>query len=322
MSLQFRSMLAPPVPLIERIAAGDPTNPFCTPEYVSATESLGAQTCMIGLWEGDEPATGCFGFLTGSFLRRSLSIPSLPGIPEQQIFWEGLLQLCRELKIWRLEIDTYGSPAVEVPQLQGELTRRTRWEYVLDLTCENILDGVSSHHRRNITRAMQSGLVVRRTRSASACAQHLELMRSSMQRRADRGEAVDTERDNERELALLASGSGEMFLAVRGEQVLSSGLVLRSRQGAYYQSAGNSPDGMKLGSSAFLISQIAGTLQQERICSFNVGGTGADNPGLRRFKAGFGAREIELQAASFCPKSVVERKVHGVLRVGWTWIKR
>ena len=123
-SLQFRSMLAPPVPLIERIAAGDPTNPFCTPEYVSATESLGAQTCMIGLWEADEPATGCFGFLTGSFLRRSLSIPSLPGIPEQQVFWEGLLQLCRELKIWRLEIDTYGSPAVEVPQLQGELTRK------------------------------------------------------------------------------------------------------------------------------------------------------------------------------------------------------
>ena len=50
-SLQFRSMLAPPVPLIERIAASDPTNPFCTPEYVSATESLGAQTCMLGLWE-------------------------------------------------------------------------------------------------------------------------------------------------------------------------------------------------------------------------------------------------------------------------------
>ena len=159
-SLQFRSMLAPPVSLIERIAAGDPTNPFCTAEYVSAIESQGAQTCMIGLWEGDEPVIGCFGFLTGSFLRRSLSVPSLPGIPEQQVFWAGLMQLSRELKIWRLEIDTYGSPAVEIPQLQGELTRRTRWEYVMDLTCENILDGVSSHHRRNITRAMQSGLVV------------------------------------------------------------------------------------------------------------------------------------------------------------------
>ena len=124
------------------------------------------------------------------------------------------------------------------------------------------------------------------------------------------------------ELALLASGSGEIFLMVRGEQVTSSGLVLRSRKGAYYQSAGNSPNGLKLGSSACLISQIAGTLQQEGICLFNVGGTGADNPGLRRFKSGFGAREIELQAASFCPKSVVERKVHGVLRVSWRWIRQ
>ena len=321
MSLEFRSMLAPPVPLIERIAASDPTNPFCTAEYVSATESLGAQACMMGLWQADEPVTGCFGFLTGSFLRRSLTIPSLPGIPEQQVFWEGLMQLCRELKVWRLEIDTYSSPAVELPQLQGELTRRTRWEYVLDLTGGNILDGVSSHHRRNITRAIQSGLVLQRTRSASACAQHLELMRSSMQRRADRGEAVNTERDNARELALLASGSGEIFLAVRGEQVMSSGLVLRSRKGAYYQTAGNSPEGLNLGASPFLTSQIASTLQQEGVCLFNIGGTGADNPGLRRFKAGFGAREIELQAASFCPKSVVERKVHDVLRVGWTWIK-
>lgn len=314
-------MLAPPVPLIERIAASDPTNPFCTAEFVSATESLGAQACMLGLWQADEPVSGCFGFLTGSFLRRSLSIPSLPGISEQQVFREGLIRLCRELKVWRLEIDTYGSPAVEVPRLQGELTRRTRWEYVLDLTCENILDGVSSHHRRNITRAIQAGLKLQRTRSASACAQHVELMRSSMQRRASRGEAVDTDRDNARELALLATGSGEIFLVVRGEQVMSSGLVLRSRKGAYYQSAGNSPDGLKLGASAFLISQVAATLKEEGICLFNVGGTGADNPGLRRFKAGFGAREVELQAAAFCPKSVVKRKVHGVLRAGWTWIK-
>jgi len=102
---------------------------------------------------------------------------------------------------------------------------------------------------------------------------------------------------------------------------MSSGLVLRSRTGAYYQTAGNSPEGLKLGSSAFLTLQIAVILQQEGISLFNVGGSGADNPGLRRFKAGFGAREIELQAAAFCPRSVVERKVHGALRVGWRWIK-
>jgi len=123
-----------------------------------------------------------------------------------------------------------------------------------------------------------------------------------------------------RELALLASGCGEIFQAVSGERVLSSSLVLRS--GAYYLSTGSSPDGLKLGSSPFLTWQIASILQQEGIRLFNLGGTGADNPGLRRFKAGFGAREVELQAATFCPKSVVERKVHGSLRAGLAWIKQ
>ena len=321
MNLQFRSVLEPSASLIKRVAANDPTNPFCASEYVSATEVLGAQTCLIGLWEADELVSGCFGFLSGRFLRRSLSIPSLPTIPNPKIFWTGLLGLCRKLKVWRLEINSYGSPAGGVPDLPGELTRKTRWEYVLDLTSENMLGGVSSHHRRNINRAAQAGLKVQRTRTASSCADHLELMLTSMQRRADRGETVNTGLTNVREQALLASGCGEIFQAVSGERLLSSGLVLRSSKGAYYQSAGSSPDGMKLGSSPFLISQIASILQQEGICLFNLGGTGADNPGLRRFKAGFGAREVELQAATFCPKSVVERKVHNALSVGWAWIK-
>jgi Acetyltransferase (GNAT) domain len=320
-NLQFRSELEPSASLIKRVATNDLTNPFCASEYVSATKVLGAQTCLISLWEADELVVGCFGFLFGRFLRRSLYIPSLPTIPNPKVFWAGLLDLCRKLKVWRLEINSYGSPASDVPQLPGELTRKTRWEYVLDLTSENMLDGVSSHHRRNINRAAQAGLRVQRTRTGSACTEHVQLMRTSLQRRAERGEVVNTDLGCERELALLASGCGEIFQAVSGERVLSSGLVLRSSMGAYYQSTGSSPDGLKLGSSPFLISQIASVLQQEGIRLFNLGGTSADSPGLRRFKAGFGAREVELQAATFCPKSVVERKVHNALSVGWAWIK-
>jgi len=287
---------------------------------VSATEALDAQPYLIGLWQADEIVSACFGFLFCSFPRRTLIIFSMPTIPRQKTFWEGFLELCRKLKVWRLQISTYGSPAGEVPHLPGELARNTRWEYVLDLTCEKLLGGVSSHHRRNMSREAQAGLRVQRTRSASSCTEHLELMRTSLQRRADRGEAVNTDLTNVRELALLASGCGEIFQAVSGERVLSSSLVLRS--GAYYLSTGSSPDGLKLGSSPFLTWQIASILQQEGIRLFNLGGTGADNPGLRRFKAGFGAREVELQAATFCPKSVVERKVHGSLRAGLAWIKQ
>jgi len=55
---------------------------------------------------------------------------------------------------------------------------------------------------------------------------------------------------------------------------------------------------------------------------FNLGGATDDNPGLRDFKAGFGAREVALQAASSCPRSHVEREIHTALRTGWSWIKR
>jgi hypothetical protein len=46
-----------------------------------------------------------------------------------------------------------------------------------------------------------------------------------------------------------------------------------------------------------------------------------DNPGLLRFKAGLGVREVELEAASFCPKPFVELKVHTAFCIGLAWIK-
>lgn len=319
MFLQFRSVLRPPPSLIEQLAARDPANPVHASEYAKAHESLGARVCLFGLYAGNELVSGCIGYLSGWFLRRNLHIRSLPNLPEPETFWRGVLQSCRAQGVWRLQIDTYASPGAVIPQLPGELERRDRCEYVLDLGCENVLDGVSTQHRRNIGRARKAGVSIRRTREASAYARHLELMDASMERRANRGESVDLGQESARPLALLASRSGEIFQAVIGEQVMSSILVLRSSQGAYYQSAGTSPEGMKLGASPFLVSQVADVLKQEGIRVFNLGGAGAESPGLQRFKAGFGARKVELQAASFCPKSVVERKLHAALRSCWTW---
>jgi hypothetical protein len=317
--LQFRSVLRPPPSLIEQLAVCDPANPLHASEYAKAHEALGVRVCLLGLYAGNELVSGCMAYLSGWFLRRNLHIRSLPSLPDPEIFWRGVLQSCRTLGVWRLQIDTYASPEAVIPQLPGELERRVRWEYVLDLGCENVLDGVSTQHRRNIGRARRAGFSIRRTREASACTRHLELMDASTERRANRGESVDLSQDSARPLALLASQSGEIFQAVIGEQVVSSILVLRSRQGGYYQSAGTSPEGMKLGASPFLVSQVADILKQEGVQVFNLGGAGAESPGLRRFKAGFGAREVELQAASFCPKSVVERKLHAALRSCWTW---
>jgi hypothetical protein len=320
--LQFRYVLRPSASLVEHLAACDPANPLHTSEYANAHESLGARPCLLGLYSGNELVSGCMGFLSGSFLRRNLHIRSLPNMPDPATFWQGVLELCRRLGVWRLQIDTCASPEAIIPQLPGELERRVRWEYVLDLGYDNVLDGVSSQHRRNIGRACKAGLSIRRTREASACRKHLELMDASTERRVNRGEKVDLPQDSARPLALLASRAGEIFQAVIGERVLSSILVLRSSKGAYYQSAGTLPEGMKLGASPFLVSQVADILKQEGVQVFNLGGSSADSPGLRRFKAGFGAREVALQAASFCPKSALERKLHGALRSCWSWVRQ
>jgi hypothetical protein len=52
---------------------------------------------------------------------------------------------------------------------------------------------------------------------------------------------------------------------------------------------------------------------------FNLGGTVTR---LARFKSGFGGRQDALLAASFCPRSNVDREIHTALRTVWGWIKR
>jgi lipid II:glycine glycyltransferase (peptidoglycan interpeptide bridge formation enzyme) len=318
-TLQFRFILQPPAAVIESLATCDAINPLHTPEYAKAHESLGARSCLLGLYRDDELVSGCIGFLSGSFLRRNLHIRSLPHLPDPATFWDGLLEVCQARGIWRMQIDTYASPGAVIPQLPGELERRVRWEYVLDLREENFQDSIGSQHRRSIARARKAGLSIRRTHDVSAFTTHLDLMSASTERRVNRGEKMDSQQESARPLALLASGSGEIFQAISGDQVLSSMLVLRSSKGGYYQSAGTSPEGMKLGASPFLVSQVADILKQEGVQVFNLGGAGAESPGLRRFKAGFGAREVELQAASFCPKPALQRKLHGALRTCWSW---
>jgi len=321
LKLQFRSVPRPPVSLIEDSGACDPTNPFCASEYVQARQSLNAASWFVGLCDDAKLVSGSIGFLSGSFLRRTLEIPSLPNLPDPATFWQGILKLCRNLGIWRLQVDTYGSRAGEIPELPGELTRRNRFEYVIDLRANDIFDSISSHHRRNISRASKAGLSVRRSRERTAYLQHRELMDASLERRSKRGERVDRY-GGALHLALLASKSGEIFQAVQGEQILSSILVLRSSKGAYYQSAGTRPEGMKLGASPYLISEIATIVKHEGAQVFNLGGAGEDSLGLRRFKAGFNASEVALQAASFCPRSAAERNLHTALRFCWAWINQ
>jgi len=319
MSVQFQGLLLQDslvrfTACFDQMAEADAINPFCTPQFVEARVRQGQQPCLFTLSNQNEMASGCLGFLHGKFLWRNLHIVSLPRLPDSDLFWRGLWQFCLESGVWLLQVDSYGSPEADIPSLPGGIAWRERFEYILDLSSGDFHERMSANHRRNMSRAASAQLTIRCTRDVEGLTAHVLLMGFSRDRREKRGEQIEFASDSSPLHALLSTGAGQLFQAVQDNKVFSSVLVLRSRPGAYYQSAGTSPRGMEIGASHFLISQVGSILRQEGVQVFNLGGASPESAGLRRFKAGFGARELRLTAASFCPRPAVQRGLRKTLK--------
>lgn len=274
-----------------------PTNPFVTMAYCSAREASGFEALIAGVRRADGALiAGCTAFSKRGRLAHHMEIPSMPLVSLASAFWPGLLAVCRQRRVTQLALGTYASDAgTTIPALGPADIRRERTEFVIDLRTE-LRECLCSNHRRNVKKAQQMGVTMQRTRSMDALRTHLSLMNQSMVRRRGRGESVETETHLLDRLALLDSGTGELFQAVRDDAVLSSVLVLHAPVGAYYQSAGTTPDGMSCGGSHFLIHGICLHLRETGATTFNLGG--ADNgSSLARFKRGFGASPVALPSA-------------------------
>lgn len=283
------------VAAIERLY---PENPFATNAYFESRRRLWYEGYVLGV-EGSSGALvqGCGAFLRTGRLNKTLEIISSPKGEGNESFWPGVRDFCRKHGVTQLELETYASPpGTDAPLLSPRGERRERCELILDLTSDPTAQ-LSSNHRRNVKKGQKSGLTMLRARSADAAAAHEALIGESMSRRRLRGESVPDEHARSETEALLASGAGELFQAVRGETVVSSVLVLSASEGAYYQSAGTSPEGMEMGASHFLIHGIALELKAGGARSFNLGGADA-NSTLQRFKEGFGAHRSRSSATS------------------------
>ncbi len=273
-------------------------NPFMTAAYLNARMALGGEPYILSLEYGERMDAACPALLRSGYLTRSLEIMSLPLLPESDVFWRGLQTWCRGKNVSHVEVNSFSSEQTCIPRLVGEYHRRTRCEYVLDLREQPLWERMSSNHLRNVKRARKGHVSVHRSREASACRVHVDLMALSMTRRRVRGEQVpDRMADQLAEItALTQRGAGEVFQAVADGQVLSSILVLQSERGGYYHSAGTSPEGMACGASHLLVHDIAVTFQAEARWQFNLGGVSEAGSGLEQFKRGFGTRGIELEA--------------------------
>jgi hypothetical protein len=285
----------------EKLQECAPNNPFLTAEYALSRRQLGDTPLML-----EHCQEACLAFLRRGRVTSALEIPSLPFRPSSA-FVSGLIDLCRDRRIYDTALNTFGSPALSIPKLPHELERRARTEFVMDLAVPASEWKTGETHRRYIRRAERSAVRVRRVRM-EGLEDHLSMCRQSMSRRQIRGEAVMSVADSPEVPSIVLNRAGELFQAVREDAVLSSMLVVMSRTGAYYQSAGTSPEGMEIGASHFLVHSVARMLQEDGVKTFNLGGAEIENPGLRAFKSRFGAAPVETEAVRAVLCGAVHRR--------------
>lgn len=314
MSGTFEAHVAPDERRIAEVAERNPRSPFEGVEYAAVRAALGETPCLFGLRSDGRLVAGCLAFLRGGAFSRRVEIKTVPRLPQDEPFWSGVRRFCRRHRVWELSVQSFAAEAVPVPKLPRELRRRERCEYLLDLSAADVPGALSTNHRRAVKRAERAGLGLRRSREASAADVHLALIGASLARRRERGEAVAAPRGGALVRELVRSGLGELFQSLEGATVLASVLVLRRSGVAYYQSAGTSPDGMGKGASPWLVREIAARLRADGDRIFNLGGAGPDNPGLQRFKSGFGASEVRLEAASFSTAPALARALRDAAR--------
>lgn len=311
--LHFDLDAAPREDVLQRAAETAPYSPFLTPAFADAQRRGGREIALLSLRRDTEMVSCCLAATKRGRLHTMVEIFSLPEGGDRPEFAEGLLHLCRSVTADLLAVDSLGSRVRGVPPLGGRISHRTRREHIWSLAGKDLWSDLSANHRRNVTRARKAGVVVAVAEGEANLERHLALTDASLARRERRGEHVQT---GDPQLAswrvLLETGAASLYQARLGDEVLSSILLLKAREGAYYHSAGTSPEGMRLGASQMLIFEVATRLSVEGLSVFNLGGAEPANEGLHRFKVGFGTSSQELEAATY--------QVAGVVRRGVLWL--
>jgi hypothetical protein len=297
MTPDLSALWRPSWELIAGIERLHPGIAFHSARYAAAMISRGAAPVAIVFHEGKSLVAGCMAFVSGPWQARRLEIPSLADMPDWSRFTRGLTRICRRELAWNVSINTYGSSPLSLPMLPGLVTRRPRLEHILPLDQPVERLALAAPHRHQIRRARRLGLFLRRSGEPAHVAEHVEAVESSLRRRRLRGENAPDSFDRSSAEALLRSRAGELYQIVDEDAVHASALVLTSERSGYYHSAGVTSMGRHTGASHYLVYRICESLRDDGKQVLNLGGAGPDNPGLLRFKQGFGANPVRLEAA-------------------------
>ena len=311
MQMHFKAEPDPDEDLSREIQERNPTNPFFTLSYRNSMSRWGYQPWALMLVADHDAVLSCFAFMKTGRLERVLTIESLPLLDtsNSDLFWEGIYGLCLNNRVSRLIINSYASRNVSIPNLQGEISRRRRWEYVFDLQNIDLWKLLRKSHRSRLNRAKKEGVRVVQAMDKESCEYHARVIAASHDRRKGRGELMPESSGSGMYYDLVSSGAATLYQALLDEEVVSSILVLRSSAGAYTHSSGTNSRGMQIGAAHYLRYELSRMLQEQRIAYFNMGGVDDPASGLAQYKSGFGGDSVELEAAEFFFGSSLRRKL-------------
>jgi GNAT acetyltransferase-like protein len=268
--------------------------------FLRANDPGGRLTAFV-VGQPSAPEAGAVGYERHGRLFSKLTLPTPPVITagtDAAPLWAGLRDHCRAHRVATVSLQSFEGAGLFEPPL-GVVHRRTpREEFVVDLSGDPaaLLARFSENHRRNIKKAGKHGLDVAAETSDAAADAHADMFRSSMERRAARGEDVGLETDRARVRRLVAGGAGSLFQARREGQVLASLLILSTDTCAYYHSGGSASEGMKVGASHLAMWHAMETARARGVRSFCLGGASAgDSEGLTGYKLGFNPRRLALE---------------------------
>jgi hypothetical protein len=313
MDARFAATFDPTPALISEAAETAPYNPMLAPAFLDALRRAGRRFALLTLHADNRPVTACVAIIREGRLTRTIEIDSWPEGGNHPAFVAGALAFFRAQRADTVEISTFCSRVDHPPEYPGRDSTRERCDHIWDLRSD-LWAGLSSNHRRNVSRARKAGLAIIIGEDEAAIAAHAELTGASVSRRRARGEAISSSQDPHWWRALLESGAGRLYQARDDNDVVSSILVLCAASGAYYHSGGTSPEGMEHGASQFLMFEAAQKLAGEGIAQFNLSGAGPANAGLLRFKASFGTTPQMSTAATYTLSGPWRRVVLSGLR--------
>lgn len=315
--LKLKVFDAPPIRWT-RWAASCGASVFQSPEWIDANLRPNGEPKYF-VWMGDDDTA--IGLAAGQILTSSipvlgkhgsiLEMSSLPALVEEQRvrgtdFIESLAQYAADSDCRLLTIESQDSQAIRIKDhyLGARLAARLELELKLDGDEETLWSGLHAQHRRKIRKARKQDLQIDLATDDDEVLAFRELQQCSRERREERGDSGE-EIAGDIQTAVIRktvkSGLGELYLARRGDEIVSGALIISYLGRSFYVYGGSNATGFKTNAPALLFWEAITRALSRGNKAFNFGGVPAgsdqadsESHGLYRFKAGFGCEQRPL----------------------------